>query len=146
MKTVVYEVEDFKKRIGSDSSVLFDLTVESRNNPVCAAIINFSLFGVSLAGEIVEYRDEERISLLHLPGGVTFDDAVKSTLDEYRNFAIQTFDARPGRYEDDSRQGVTYDPSPALSEMAHQIYRLEEEYGDLSRRLTRLAAGGCYDD
>lgn len=143
MKIVVYEVEDFKKRIDSDSSVLFDLTVESRSNPACAANIKFSLFGVSLAGEIVEYRDEKRISLLRLPGGVTFDDAVNSTLEEYRTFAIRTFDARPGRYEDDGRTGDSLSPGMFTQAML-RIERVEEDLTRLNHALLRYTGG--YDE
>jgi len=143
MKTVVYTVDDFREKIVRGSAVLFDLTAETRNNSVCTAIIKFSLFGTSHAGEVVEYRDEKRISILRLPGGVTFETAVNSTLDEYRNFATSEFNARPGRYEGGNLSGT---PSPMFSEIIRRMDRIESDMSDLSRRMTRLAAGGGYDD
>jgi len=144
-KTVLYNIDDFKREIVQGSAVLFDLTAETRNNSICTAIIKFSLFGTSHAGEVVEYQDDKRISILKLPGGVTFDAAVNSALSEYRSFAIQTFNARPGRYDGEVHVPAA-DPSPMVSEIISRMDRIESDMADLSRRMTRLAAGGGYDE
>jgi hypothetical protein len=145
MKITYFETDDFRAAITPDSTVLYDLTVESSANPLPVARITFSLFGVSCAGDIVEYYDNKRISILSIVGD-NFEDAVNEALKTYRTFASEEFGAKPGRYEELPNAGRPGLSPATVSAILHRLDRLDDEYADLSCRLTRLAAGGCYDE
>lgn len=143
MKITLYKIEDFRAAIAPESTVLYDLTVDSKANPIPVARISFSLFGVSLAGDIVEYSDDTRISLLSIVGE-NFEDEVNEALRKYRTFASDEFGAKPGRYDELPNTGRQALSPGMFTQAMLRIERVEEDLIRLNHALLRYTGG--YDD
>lgn len=151
MKTILYKIEDFSERVDRNSTVLYDYTIESRTNPLPSASITFSLFGISLAGEIIEFQDGKVITLLNLsPEMKDVNDGVNNALREFETIATRDYNARPGRYDRDVLPAVL--PSdqallstPVTGDILRRLDRLEEQHQHLERFVTHVY-GGRYDE